>query len=364
MRKPLALILSLILFLIPNACNQQPPKWPGELDEGNGVTIVNNPKVPLYGEDALEIEEELSIGEVEGQEVYMFGEVRDMAIIPNGNIYVLDSKKDNIKIYDSEGQYISTIGSPGQGPGELDRPTAICICGNTLYVTEGSRKFSCFSLSGEFSERISTKEIWALRTGINSDGNFIITSGVMDPDYFHYRLAIYDGDMNLIREIATSPAPDVRKEFNPFMAISYWTLGKENTIIYGYPQEYEIQIYNSEGQILKKIIKAYDPIEISEEEKKARVQEFPEDTKLKFPKYHSAFRRFFSDEEGKIFVQTWEKTDDEVNYYYDVFDQEGKYISKTVLPTRPHSCLKNKLYTIEEDEEGFHHVKRYRIIWK
>ena len=51
-------------------------------------------------------------------------------------------------------------------------------------------------------------------------------------------------------------------------------------------------------------------------------------------------------------------------YYIDVFDPDGKYIAKISLKSRPYVIKKSKLYTIEEDEEGYQLVKRYRISWK
>jgi len=86
--------------------------------------------------------------------------------------------------------------------------------------------------------------------------------------------------------------------------------------------------------------------------------------KLIFSDYHSAFRRFFLDDEGRVFVQTWEKAGDEGKYYFDVFDTEGRYIAKVPLRQDPILCKKGKLYIIEEDDEGYQVVKRYHVTWK
>jgi len=74
------------------------------------------------------------------------------------------------------------------------------------------------------------------------------------------------------------------------------------------------------------------------------------------------------DEEGRIFLETYERVIDKENFYYfDVFDSEGKYIAKVPILVRLNSASvwkKNKLYTIEEDEEGFQVIKRYLVVWK
>jgi len=70
------------------------------------------------------------------------------------------------------------------------------------------------------------------------------------------------------------------------------------------------------------------------------------------------------DDAGRIFVQTYEKTIDESGYYYDVFNSEGKYIAKIPLKTQPRVWKRGKLYTIEEEEEGYQVVKRYKVNWR
>jgi hypothetical protein len=84
---------------------------------------------------------------------------------------------------------------------------------------------------------------------------------------------------------------------------------------------------------------------------------------IKFPKVYPPFIRFSCDEEGRLFVQTYEKTEDEEEDYYDVFDSEGKYIVRISLKYTPLVWKNKKSYMIEENEEGFQIVKRYKVTW-
>lgn len=105
-------------------------------------------------------------------------------------------------------------------------------------------------------------------------------------------------------------------------------------------------------------------MEITKEEIKEATEGLPPELKLSIPKYHSAYRWFSADNEGRIFVMTQERVEDGEGYYCDVFDSEGKYIVKIPLKVRPRFWKKNKLYTIEEDEDGYQFVKRYKVTWK
>ncbi len=356
-------IVLLSFFFVFVSCGKQKAEWGGTIEVVDAVTVVKNPKEPMYGEDVFSLEEEFSIGETEGREEYLFSEIRHLAISEDESIFVLDSKEDHIKVFDKEGKYIKTIGTPGQGPGELDRPSSICISQNELVVLEGARRFSVFSLEGEFLKHISTKETWALGASMDSVGNIVLTEGVMDPEYFHYKVKKVDVNMNLLCEIAKTPAPDARTGINPFMPFAYWRIDEDDNIVFGYPKDYEIQILNPDGKVIKKIKREYDPVEVTEQEEKERAEDSPPQIKYIFPKYHSAYYRFFLDDEGRIFVQTWEKIEDEEIYYHDIFDSNGKYVVKIPLRMRPIICKKNKLYSIEEDEEGYQYVKRYKVTW-
>ncbi|WP_414565017.1 MULTISPECIES: scytonemin biosynthesis PEP-CTERM protein ScyF [unclassified Anabaena] len=55
-----------------------------------------------------------------------------------GNLHVTDFSADIIKVYNSEGQQIRTIGSPGSGPGEFSGPGGLIISENTgrIYVND------------------------------------------------------------------------------------------------------------------------------------------------------------------------------------------------------------------------------------
>jgi len=356
----------LLVLAILVSGNQQKQKWKGKVEKEEGILVVKNPKQPMYGEDVFSLEEELSIGGKEGKEDDMFSQIQHIAVSGNEKIYVLDYKESHIKVFDNDGKYLMTIGRPGQGPGELNRPRSISLNQNELMVQELGRRFSFFSLGGKFLRNVSTKEIWALRSRIDSKSNIVITEGFLDPKNPCYLLKKFDSDMNLLAEIATSTAPDARKSFNPFMPIHYWLIDKDDNIVYGYPKEYEIQIFNPDGKQIKKITKEYEPVEITEEEKKEFQEGEPPQARMRydFSKYHSAFQRFFLDDEGRIYVQTWEKIGDKEIYNYDVFDNEGKYVARIPLRDTPYVCFRGKIYSMEEDEEGYQIVKRYRVDWK
>ena len=178
-----------------------------------------------------------------------------------------------------------------------------------------------------------------------------------------YELKKFDSELNYLHSFGSSPLPSVTG-LNPFRGTILCQIDNNDQVVCGYPENYEIKIFDKEGKLRRKIMKEYDPVEITEEEIEEATEGTPPDIKVSIPKYHSAYRWLFTDDEGRIYVMSWERTAEGEGNYYDVFDSEGKFIAKIHLKTIPFVLKNNKLYTVEEDEEGFLFIKRYKVTWK
>ncbi len=360
------IVLVLPVLIMLAACGTQKTEWRGTIEEENGVTIVMNPKEPMYGEDVFSLEEELSIGEAEGREEYMFSQIRSIAVDDTERIYVLEARESQVKVFDQNGSYIRSIGRKGQGPGELDFPLSLSITPKNELAVEDfrSRRIAFFSLEGEFKKNLLTAKVGLARIDIDSEGSMVGIVIVREEENPRYELKKFDSELNYLHSLGSSPLPSASGgSFNPFMGIISSQIDNNDQVICGYPENYEIKIFDKDGKLRRKIIKEYDPVEITKEEIAEETEGMPPDIKVSIPKYHSAYRGFITDDEGRIYVMTWERTAEEEENYYDVFDSEGKFIAKILLKTRPFVLKNKKLYTVEEDEEGFLFIERYKITW-
>jgi hypothetical protein len=362
----LSILIFLFMTVVPISCKQQKTEWQGTIEEVDGVTVVKNPKEPIYEGDVFILEEELSIGETDGQPEYMFSYIRSIAVDEEERIYVLDWKEALVKVFDLNGKYLKTIGKKGQGPGEFQSPLTLMITSqNELVVEDIARALSFFSLEGKFIRNLSTATIRALSFDIDSEGNMIANVIVREKENPRYELRKFDSELNFLYALGSSPLPSVnRSGFNPFIPTIRAAINQKDQIITGYPEKYEIKIFDKSGTFIRRIMKEYDPVEITEEEIKEATEGLPPDMKFSIPKYHNAYSWFITDDEGRIFVRTYERTADGKGYYCDVFDEEGKYIAKILLSFTPRIWKNNKIYTIEEDEEGYQYIKRYKATWK
>ncbi|MEX2374383.1 MAG: 6-bladed beta-propeller [Dehalococcoidia bacterium] len=65
------------------------------------------------------------MGSAEGQGAYLFFGVEDARFLPDGGAAVLNRSSKQIRLFDSSGRFVRTLGGRGDGPGELRDPIAI-----------------------------------------------------------------------------------------------------------------------------------------------------------------------------------------------------------------------------------------------
>jgi hypothetical protein len=344
-------------------------EWKGRIITEGGVTVIKNPKEPLYKTPVLELKEDLSLGGPDAQGDYAFSQIRHFAVDDAGAIYVLDYREAHVKVFDASGRYLRTIGRPGQGPGELEAPRSVSIdrAAAVLAVFLASRRVSFFKLDGTFLRHQSFKEIWALYGALDSKGHIYVTEGVVDEKDPRYEVKMLGPDGSVIAMLARSPAPvRANGRLMAFPAIGFFVVDREDHLIYGYPSTFEIQYFGpASPKLFKKVTREYDPAPVTEEEKKEREKQgqYGPGQVLEFPKYHAAYDRFFASDDGHLFVCTWEKTKHGLTIH-DIFDAQGRFIGRVPLKPLGLAMLKGQYYALEEDEDGYQYVKRYAVTWK
>ena len=340
-----------------------------DVERAEGIPVIRNPKEPVAVNGKLAkliLEEELSIGEPEGREEHMFSEVPSVAVDDDENIYVLDYQRSHVRIFNDRGEYLTSIGKSGQGPLEFIEPWSLLISHEKHLVVNdsGNNLLKFFTLDGKFIKSLSTATLrFFSRFKMDSQGYITARTARYDAKDAWFEVSRFDPELNLIKVIASYNYP-FRSDFNPYRSHFHWQIRKNDTLIIGLPEEYELQLMTPEGEVIKRIVKDYDPSEITEEEKEEERKKHPDYVRPVFPKFYPPFQTITLDEEDRIFVQTWKKTRDGSGFFYDVFDSEGRHITTFPLESRPLIWKKGKLYALFEDEKGFQKIKRYQARWE
>jgi len=147
-------VVSLAVFAV--VLPAQTPVWKGKIYKDGDLTVVQNPKEPIYKGEILTLKEELRLGGADAKGDNSFSRIMSIAVDRGGNIYVLDYMESHVKVFDKSGRYLRTIGRKGQGPGELDSTQALDLFypSDSLFVLEGAR-ISIFDSMGKFSRTLS-----------------------------------------------------------------------------------------------------------------------------------------------------------------------------------------------------------------
>lgn len=84
----------------------------------------------------------------------------DVAVAPDGKIYVVDGSNDRVAVYNNEGGFVATIGSRGSAEGQLLSPIGIDVDkkGNIYVADSGNYRIQIFSGTGTFIRQIPLKE--------------------------------------------------------------------------------------------------------------------------------------------------------------------------------------------------------------
>lgn len=179
-----------------------------------------------------------------------------VAVDSDDNIYVSDSERGVILIYDSEGRFIRTLGSV-EDEGLFQRPAGIAIDRKAghLYVLDPPRHvLFILDLEGKVLARVGT---------IDSGSGFSSRAGSTEPGRFQdpvavvvhndelivldaTRVHILDLQGKFLKEFKISSSTDSRKDARPGLFMD-----AENHIYVSDPGSGMVRTYNHDGQFLR-----------------------------------------------------------------------------------------------------------------
>jgi hypothetical protein len=344
----------------------------------DGLTVVRNGSKPAPVPGApkgVRLMHELTIGSENDSEDAMIFEIRSVQAGAGGEIFVLDGKINLIKVYGPDGRHLRTIGRKGQGPGELQSPSRMTMTadGNLCILDVGNSRVSLFSPEGKCLKEVPFKGWRPIRFLPDSRGGgygdlLDLQGGVKDV------LLKFDSKLDKAATIATLViVENPSDQMNPMeMFRLIYQVDPKDRIVWASSGAYELNVVDADGKTVRKILRDYEKRSYSRADKDRLIKERfggqppPSGAEIIFPPHRPVLYHFVLDDEGRYYVRTFEK-DDAGRFFYDVFDQEGRFFARFSLPEDEllYAVRKNKAYSaIEENEAGTPQVKRYAVVWE
>jgi hypothetical protein len=277
-----------------------------------------------------------------------------------------------------EGKFIRTIGRGGKGPGEFQIPITINAKKRNqieIYDTR-LKKFCYFKKNGDFLKEIETFD--SVFKGVSlENGNYLLLEKeekINTPGVIQDILYIYDENFKRIKELDRIDGPNILEpKIEGIYHALVFTLSNNKIYVGNQDRGYEIKVFNLNGKLLKKIRKEYCRVKPYPEYKNEFIEQFKINPKIYkfikdkiyFPKELPPFHSIFSDEKGRLFIQTYEKGKRKEEIMFDIFTPEGIFIAKKSLAKFKIGKFKNNyFYAVYEKENGFQKLVAYKIIWK
>ncbi len=319
----------------------------------------------------------------------VFSAVMDAA----GRAYVVDDSPTRIKVFDSAGTYLRTIGRDGAGPGEYRSPL-LAIRGARLYVQDPRlRRLSIFDTAGSFISSFVTDGSFYGPGAISVDDKSRLYLRISAPETPQHAVTLlrYDTTGTLLDTLwlQQSHAPAVWVVERPNGRATYGipggpadlvTVTGSGALLRGWSAIYALALQTNGTDTTRVFTRSWAPIKVPESERTARFGKLTEVISRFLPadviqaNFHlydmpterPPMQALDLDATGRIWVRT--ASADTSASFYDVFRPEGIWQGtvRAPWPSSAHVLWRgtDRVLVREADSDGLASFVVYRLVKK
>ena len=375
------------------------------------TTVVRTLSGSVWGAEATLVPE-MTIGRLDGPEEYLFGNIRSIAVAGDGAVYVLDLQAQHVRVFDSLGVYVETLGRRGEGPGEFTEAEAIAALPDGRACGARSRKPARHAVRpGAWRDQTSggtpgESPRFRLCTLDTHGRTHLVTGDLSRLDELVMEVIVLGPDgthLDTLPEPSSDyEAPFVRAEAPGGMSVTYgvpfaprfhWTVHASGHFLTGLSTDYRIDLARDDGVL--RIERSREPVPATDAERAyqrdltvARIgRSLPgwEWDGPAIPRHKPFFLALRAGRDGRIWVRLVDRWDAqwttrittpmtplrspvtwEEDTRYDVFEPDGTYLGVVVAPDEFTSFPapvfgSDHVWAVTVGEQGVQRVVRYRI---
>jgi len=392
-------VLACLTMLLVPGCRSQSDAIEKTLEEGVEIVLNHVQPYRVNGAPAsLHLEEKLTI-DTEREDLAKQGVVDIWGFDVNslGDIFIFQPPMNTGKLifkFDKQGRFISSFAPKGQGPGEIQWPIFHKISAeNSLPVLDMiTRKLLVFDKDGAVLRETAVP--FELRGSSMllplPNGNHLYRKVEVNPNQEYPSLVLIyclvNGEFQEIKELdrVEIPHPFGVPKIRVPLPLTLWGLAGDRICMGNNERGYEIRAYDLDGNLVRKIRKEFAAVPFPESKKIAlwKALESPDlaplKDKLDFSEPCPPFQYVFCDNEGRLYVMTYETGEKPGEYLFDMFTAEGVFFARTSCaahlwadlyapgsPTDSWVTAKNDLfYAVREKPNGYKELVVYLMIWE
>ena len=295
--------------------------------------------------------------------------------------------------FDPGGRLEGSFGPRGEGPGELGIPISQMVEANDEISVPDSakRKIFVFDREGRLRKEIPIKP----RLRPTSDlliplrpDRFLFRRVEFDPSAPNakvvYIYSVVDRDYSEVKELERLLFEPLERtsRFRYPIGFIRWAVSGDKIFLAREDHGCEIRSYDFKGNRLRNVRIEAPPIKYPDRLKREalRALEAPSlalfKAKIEFADPAPPFQHFWADDEGRMYLMTYEEGPGPGEFQVDIFDNRGAFIGRSAmnihltetLDTSWHydsyTTMKNgRLYCLREKENGYLELVAYRVSW-
>ena len=388
-------------LVLLSACGTRPPSAAGPGRDSAGITIVENPTPLAPDSVALRPDSAPAVDLGGGRDPHgEFAGIAGVVRRSDGSIAVADRGSQEIRIFDSTGHWVRSIGRKGGGPGEFEGLGQIFLMpGDSLAAYDfNHRRVSIFSPAGAVAREAALAAegpiAYPQLTGVFSDGRLLVqglrnfgpgaVSGVVRDTA---PLAIYSPQGHLVDSLGRFPGAEFLVQASkdrltaralPFSR-SLRTALAGDRIFLGITDRYQIGVYTAQGKLERLIRRAHPDEPVTQADAagyiEAQLRALPPAMagdresmrqslqQTPFPRVRPHFGGFIVAGDGALWVREYEEYDANQPARYAVFDRTGQWLGVATFPHgfTVYQAGSDFALGTAKDAEDVEHVRLYRL---
>jgi hypothetical protein len=371
------------------------------------LNLIDAADVPVFA--SMDSAPSLRLGTLGGRREEQFGSITDVLPLSDGGVAVLDGQAAEIRIFDASGMYRSTLGSKGDGPGELRLPWALGRIGDdTIAVFDRrTKRITRFALGGGLGgmTKLATEGRRPINRAFFLPDGWLVGQSPWTADITGRFVPPPQGDYTFVRDSAVlmvyTPTGGIQDSLGVFpnseniwrMEVSGGSIslfkraavfgrtlvfqGHPDGVWSGYNERFELELRDAADGHLKRVVRAPGLERAATDGMAARIRDYvvedgeqsPERVRtLKEwfkvspqPDRLPAYDRIVVDDQARLWVREWSGTGPSRNWW--IFTEAGELLGSVQVPQGAtlYAVLCGSAWGVLTDELDVGYVVRYAL---